>query len=101
MNAPQTAKRDERTVAVESASYCWAYILLTYALLVDACYRGWICHENAIDLLVLTILGGVVCDLYQRRLGILARGWMMKAVKVAVIAAVIAAIIGALPTVHT
>ena len=35
MSTPQAVERDERTVAVENASYRWAYLVLTYALLVD------------------------------------------------------------------
>jgi hypothetical protein len=86
-------QRDERTVAVENASYRWAYGLLTYALLVDVMYRGLFRHEAAWDLMALVIVGGVACTVYQARQKVLAHGWVMKAVLVGCVAAVIAAIL--------
>ena len=93
MSTPQFVERDERTVAVENASYRWAYLLLTYALLVDVMFRSLTRHEATWDLMALVVLGGVVCTVYQTRQKILARGWVMKAVLGACIAAVIAAVI--------
>ena len=92
MSTPQVVERDERTVAVENASYRWAYLLLTYALLVDVMYRGLVRHEAAWDLMALVIVGGAICTVYQARQKTLVHGWVMKAVLGAVIAAVIAAI---------
>jgi hypothetical protein len=86
-------ERDERTVAVENVSYRWAYLLLTYALLVDVIYRSLVRHEAAWDLMALVIVGGIVCSVYQARQKILAHGWVMKVVLVACIAGVIAAIV--------
>jgi hypothetical protein len=83
-------ERDERTVAVEHASYRWAYIVLTYALLVDVMYRGLFRHEAAWDLMALVIVGAAICTVYQARQKTLVHGWVMKAVLGAVIAAVIA-----------
>jgi hypothetical protein len=93
MSTPQAVERDERTVAVENASYRWAYHLLTYALLVDVMYRSLIRHEATWDLLALVVVGGAVCTVYQARWKILAHGWVMKAVLVACIAGVIAAVL--------
>jgi hypothetical protein len=93
MSTPQAVERDERTVAVENASYRWAYLLLTYALLVDVMYRSLIRHEATWDLLALVVVGGAVCSVYQARQKILAHGWVMKAVLVACIAGVIAAVL--------
>ena len=90
MSTPQAVERDERTVAVEHASYRWAYIVLTYALLVDVMYRGLFRHEAAWDLMALVIVGGAICTVYQARQKTLVHGWVMKAVLGAVIAAVIA-----------
>ena len=92
MSTPQAVERDERTVAVENASYRWAYGVLTYALLVDVMYRGLFRHEAAWDLMALVIVGGAICTVYQARQKTLGHGWVMKAVLGAVIAAVIAAI---------
>jgi hypothetical protein len=86
-------ERDERTVAVENASYRWAYALLVYALLVDVMYRSLARQEAAWDLMALVIVGGVVCTVYQARQKILSHGWVMKAVLGACIAAVIAAVL--------
>jgi hypothetical protein len=93
MGAPQAVERDERTVAVENAGYRWAYLLLTYALLVDVMYRSLIRREATWDLLALVVVGGAVCTAYQARQKILAHGWVMKAVLVACIAGVIAAVL--------
>ncbi len=51
MSTPECVERDERTVAVENASYRWAYLLLTYALLVDAMCRSLVRHEASWDLM--------------------------------------------------
>ena len=90
MSTPQVVERDERTVAVEHASYRWAYIVVIYALLVDVMYRGLFRNEAAWDLMALVIVGGAVCTVYQARQKTLVHGWVMKAVLGAVIAAVIA-----------
>ena len=90
MSTPQAVERDERTVAVENASYRWAYLVLTYALLVDVMYRGLFRHEAAWDLMALVVVGGVICTVYQARQKTLGHGWVMKAVLGAVITAVIA-----------
>jgi hypothetical protein len=88
MSTPQAVERDERTVAVENASYRWAYLLLTYALLVDVMYRGLFRHEAAWDLMALVVVGGAICTVYQASQKTLVHGWVMKAVLGAVIAAV-------------
>jgi hypothetical protein len=93
MSTTQVVERDERTVAVENASYRWAYLLLCYALLMDVIYRSLVRHEAAWDLLALVIVGGVVCTVYQARQKVLAHGWVMKAVLVACLAGVIAAVL--------
>jgi hypothetical protein len=93
MSLSQAVQRDERTVAVENASYRWAYLLLTYALLVDVMYRSFARHEAPWDLLALVIVGGAVCAVYQARQNILGRGWVMKAVLGACVAGVIAAVL--------
>src|SRR5450755_3516842 len=95
MSTSQSVERDERTVAVENASYRWAYLLLTYALLVDVMYRSLVRHEATWDLMALVIVGGAVCTVFQARQKILAHGWVMKAVLVACIAGVIAAVLAA------
>jgi len=93
MSTPQVVERDERTVAVENASYRWAYAVLTYALLVDVMYRSLFRHEAAWDLMALVIVGGAICTVYQAHQKTLAHGWVMKVGLGAVIAAVVAAVL--------
>jgi hypothetical protein len=93
MSTTSTVERDERTVAVENASYRWAYMLLSYALLLDVIYRSLFRNEGAWDLMALVVGGGAVCTIYQARQKVLSRGWAMKAVLGACIAAVIAAVL--------
>jgi hypothetical protein len=86
-------ERDERTLAVENASYRWAYLLVTYALLVDMMYRSLVRQEAAWDLMALVVGGGIVCTVYQARQQILARGWVMKVVLAACVSGVVAFIV--------
>ena len=89
MSTHKSVERDERTVAVENASYRWAYLLLTYALLVDVVYRGIVRHEAAWDLLALVIVGGAVCTMYQARQKTLTHGWLKKGALIALLGALI------------
>ena len=93
MSIPEPVVRDERTLAVENASYRWAYGVLTYARLGDVMYRSLVRHEAAWDLMALVVVGGIVCTVYQARQKILAHGWLRKVVLVACIAGVIAAVV--------
>ncbi len=93
MIAHQSVERDERTLAVENASYRLAYALLSYALLIDVMYRGLVRHEAAWDILALVIGGGAFLTIHQARQKIFARGWFIKATLVACVAAIIAAIV--------
>jgi hypothetical protein len=93
MSTPQSVKRDERTVAVENASYRWAYGLLTFALLVDVMCRSLFRNEAAWDLMALVVVGGVVATVHQARQRILTQGWVMKVVLAGCIVAVFAAIL--------
>lgn len=84
--------RDERTVAVENASYRWGYLVLTFGLLALAAYRGFARDDNAWDLLGLVVLGGAVTTAYQNRGRVLTRHWLVTVV----IAMALAALIGVL-----
>jgi hypothetical protein len=52
--------RDERTIAVENASYRWAYMFMSFGLLLLVGYRSFVHHESSWDLFALVILGGGV-----------------------------------------
>jgi hypothetical protein len=93
MSAAHLVDRDERTVAVEHASYRWAYLLLSYALLVDVACRSFLYGESAWDLLGLVVAGGAVTAAYQARHRVLTRGWVWTVLLVVVVAAVVAAAI--------
>jgi hypothetical protein len=75
MSAAQTVDRDERTVSVENASYRWAYLLLSFALLVDVALRSFLYREAAWDLLGLVVAGGAVTTAYQAGQRVLTRRW--------------------------
>ena len=92
MSTSEGVERDERTVAVENASYRWGYLLLCYTLLVDVMYWSLVGREAAWDVMALVIGAGAVCTVYQARQKILAHGWAMKAVLATCMAGVIAAV---------
>jgi hypothetical protein len=86
----QPIMRDERTVATENASYRWAYLILSFGLLVSTAYRSFALHESAWDLLALVILGGAVTTLYQGKGRVLSRRWAIASAAAAVIALIFA-----------
>ena len=99
MSNTPSVERDERTVAVENASYKWAYIFLGYALLIDVMYRGIFRHEAAWDLIALLIVAAAIFEVYQvrRKAHSLSRRWVMERVIIvcggaAVIGFIVAAI---------
>jgi hypothetical protein len=83
-----SVSRDERTVAVENESFRWAYLVLSYGLLVIVVYRAFVFDESSWDLLILVVLGGGIASLYQGISGILTtRAGMLSAVSLIVAAA--------------
>src|SRR5262249_20047619 len=93
MSTAACVERNGRPLTVENASYRWAFLLVTYALLVDVMVRSLARQEAAWDLMALVVGGGVVCTAYQARQKILDRGWVMKAVLAACLAVTLAAIL--------
>ncbi|HEY4954231.1 MAG TPA: hypothetical protein VII02_05035 [Gemmatimonadaceae bacterium] len=92
MNA-QPIIRDERTVATENASYRWAYLVLSFGLLVSTAYRSFALHESAWDLLALVIVGGAVATFYQGNRRVLSRRWAVASAAAAVLAIVFAVVL--------
>jgi hypothetical protein len=86
----QRIERDERTVAVENAGYKWAYLLLSYGLLVSVAFRSFVRHESSWDLLALVLAGGLVNALYQGARRVLYPRWFLMAAVTVVLAAVLA-----------
>ena len=93
MSTNQNVARDERTVAIENASYRWTCILLSFALLVDVGYRGLVRQEAAWDLMALVIVSGAVSTVYQARQKVLGHGWVKTAALVVCLGAVIGFIV--------
>lgn len=83
--------RDERTLAVENASYRVATMLMSFALLVDVMVRSGLRREAPWDLLAIVIGGGLVATLYQGVHRILTP----HTARVALIACALAAAVGA------
>ena len=57
--------RDERTTAVENASYRWGYLFLSFGLLAVVMYRSFVRQEASWDLLALVVISGFVTTVYQ------------------------------------
>ena len=92
MSIDSSAERDERTVAVENASYRWGFFLLWCGLLYDAFHRAIFRHEAPLDLLALVIVSAAVCTLYQARQKTLTKKWL----RIALFWGVLGAIMGAI-----
>jgi hypothetical protein len=88
--SPSEVLRDERTVVTENESYRWAYLVLSFGLLVCGAYRAFALGEAAWDLMALVVAGGVVTTAYQGLRGVLNRRWMWTQLATAALAAAIA-----------
>ena len=86
-------ERDERTVAVENASYRWGYQVMSFGVLVIVAYRSFALGENNWDLLALVIAGGMVPSAYQGANRVLTRRWAKTQIATMVVAALLAAVI--------
>ena len=87
----QSIIRDERTTTVENASYRWAYILLSFGVLLSVMFRGFVWNEASWDLLALVIASGFIATFYQGIHRVLTGRWALIAVVTLVVAAVVAA----------
>lgn len=96
MSNTVTVQRDERTVAVENAGYRWAYLFLSFGILILVAYRSFVNHESPWDLLLLVVLGGGVGTIYQGSHRVLTKHWAAASLLAIVVAAILAAIIVAL-----
>jgi hypothetical protein len=85
--------RDERTVATENASYRWAYLALSFGLLVSTAYRGFVRNESAWDLFALVILGGAVTTFYQGSRRVLSRRWAVASAAAVLLALVLGVVL--------
>jgi hypothetical protein len=92
MSPTPLVQRDERTLAVENASYRWAYLFLSFGLLALVGYRSFVHHESPWDLLLLVVLGGGVGTAYQSFHRVFSKHWARASLLAVVVAAVLAAI---------
>lgn len=86
-------ERDERTVAVENESYRWAYLILSYGLLVVVAVRAYAFDQASWELLALVVVAGGVTSMYQGIRGILTTRWGLISGVTIVAAALLAALI--------
>ena len=92
MTTTATVDRDERTVAVENASYRWAYLFLSFGLLVLVAFRSFVHNESPWDLMALVILGGILSASYQWFHKVLTAHWAVTCLLTVVAAGVLAAL---------
>lgn len=85
-------QRDERTIAIEHASFRLAYLCLSYGLLAAVAYRSFMHREQPWDLLALVVAGGLVSAGYQAANRTLSRNWAVITVVTVVVAALLAAV---------
>jgi hypothetical protein len=92
MSTTPTVDRDERTVAVENASYRWAYLFLSFGLLALVAYRSFVHRESPWDLMALVVLGGILSAAYQGLHKVLTLRWAAICLLTVVAAGVLAAL---------
>lgn len=91
--APLPTGRDERTLAIENASYRLAYIFLSLGLLLDINARRFFPHSDDWDLLMLVIVAGMFCTIYQARARVVTRALVWVMIITGVVAALVAVMV--------
>jgi hypothetical protein len=86
-------ERDERTTAVENASYRLTYLFLAFGLLAVVAVRSFVWKETSWDLLALVVVSGFVSAGYQGYHQVLNRQWVWGITATMVLAAVMAIIL--------
>ena len=82
----QPVTRDERSTAVENASYRVAYLVMSYGALAIVTYRGFVLQQSSWDLLALVVLGGSTATVYQGSNKVLSRYWVMATIAALILA---------------
>ena len=85
--------RDERTIAIENASYRWAYLLLSFGMLASVAWRAFVRDESSWDLLALVVVAGVLVTAYQAAHRVLSRRWAMVTMAAVLVAALLAVVL--------
>ncbi len=82
--------RDERTIAVENASYRLAYLVLSFGLLAAIAYRAFFLDQPSWDLFALVVIGGGIATFYQMANRIIPARWKYVVVGIILLAAGVA-----------
>jgi hypothetical protein len=98
MSTDESVKRDERTVAVENASFRVGFTFLLFALLADVMYRALFRNEAAWDLMGLVIVSSGLSTVYQARQKIWGRGWLWTMTLIGFVSAIVAAVVAIILT---
>jgi hypothetical protein len=67
--------RDERENSVDQAADRWAYLVVSFGLLVIVAYRSFADGEASWDLLGLVVLGGLVGTVYRIQKRAVSQRW--------------------------
>ncbi len=89
----RSVERDERTQAIENASYRLAATILLFGLLGLAVVRSYFFNQNTWDLLGLAILGSLSATIYQAYHRVITRRWLWWGLFIGAISAVLAAVL--------
>jgi hypothetical protein len=90
MNDAPSVSRDERTLAIENASFRWAFLAMSFGLLAVVAYRAFVFRESSWDLMALVVMGGGVGYAYQGLHRVLSRAWIAASLLTLVIAMLLA-----------
>lgn len=85
--------KDERSIAVENASYRWGYFVVTFGLLIIVAVRAFFFNESNWDLMALVIVSGLVTTAFQGYHQLFTRRWIYFFGLTLVIAAGVAALV--------
>jgi len=87
---PNELARDERTIAVENASYRLSYLVLSFGALIIVAYRSFAYGQPMWELLALVVVGGLVNAAYQGSRHVLTARWGVMTMITMAVAAVVA-----------
>ena len=88
-----TPHSNEPTLLVESASFRWAYLFISFGLLGLAAYRSLVWRESPWDLLLLVVLGGGVPAAYQGYHHVLTSRWVLTMFAATLVGAAVTALL--------
>ena len=88
----EPVESDERTTAIENAGYRWAYLFLSFGILVIVAVRGSMIGKASWDLLALVVLSGGMHFAFRAFHGALYKRLAFR-VAVALIAAAVLAVV--------